>query len=36
MLDLSNCVDEVTDYGEENPLLMDYFGFPDEVRGSHN
>ncbi|KAM0749284.1 Extradiol ring-cleavage dioxygenase, class III enzyme, subunit B [Meredithblackwellia eburnea MCA 4105] len=21
----------VTDYGEENPLLMDYFGFPDEL-----
>lgn len=22
----------VTDYGDENPLLFDYFGFPDEVR----
>lgn len=22
----------VTDYGEENPLLYDYYGFPPEVR----
>lgn len=21
----------VTDYGDQNPLLFDYFGFPDEV-----
>ena len=21
----------VTDYGEENPLLMDYYGFPKEL-----
>jgi hypothetical protein len=23
--------DLVTDYGAENPLLMDYYGFPEEV-----
>jgi len=27
----SNDGAEVTDYGAENPLLMDYYGFPDEV-----
>jgi aromatic ring-opening dioxygenase catalytic subunit (LigB family) len=21
----------VTDYGDENPLLMDYYGFPPEL-----
>jgi aromatic ring-opening dioxygenase catalytic subunit (LigB family) len=24
-------IDVVTDYGDENPLLMDYFGFPPEL-----
>lgn len=27
-----NIGEKVTDYGEENPLLMDYYGFIPEVR----